>query len=221
MKACPSGLGSCRPSPNTGAAASSPAATRRHRQELVIAQPAHRWRWMLGYPPGSGCSLVGLQLAVVSGVLPLGSASPSTSVTRTPAGREPGTQPPQPAPPPHARSRSLIGVAPSSFSPVAEQGTNTGLIQHHPDAPRPLLIRASHQQHCFGAAPVSRDDPESSDPGGAAIPPSAQPVTANPTQPGLAVLNAGGSAVDALVTAQLFWRWWNPRVRPAGGGFLL
>ena len=56
------------------------------------------------------------------------------------------------------------------------------------------------------AAPVSRDDPESADPGRAAISTAsgkAVVVTANPraSQAALAVLNAGGSAVDALVSA--------------------
>ena len=70
-----------------------------------------------------------------------------------------------------------------------------------------LILSLCIGSTAVGAAPVSRDDPESSDPGGAAISTavgSAVVVTANPraSRAALAVLNTGGSAVDALVTAQ-------------------
>ena len=77
------------------------------------------------------------------------------------------------------------------------------------------------------AAPVSRDDPESADPGRAAISTAsgkAVVVTANPraSQAALAVLNAGGSAVDALVSAQAVLAVVEPQSSGlAGGGFLL
>jgi len=82
------------------------------------------------------------------------------------------------------------------------------------------------------AAPVSRDDPESSDPGAAAISTasistaigSAVVVTANPraSAAALATLKAGGSAVDALVTAQAVLAVVEPQSSGlGGGGFLL
>ncbi|MBL6801904.1 MAG: gamma-glutamyltransferase [Synechococcus sp. BS307-5m-G38] len=78
-----------------------------------------------------------------------------------------------------------------------------------------------------GNAPVSRDDPESADPDGAAISTaigSAVVVTANPlaSAAALASLNAGGSAVDALVTAQAVLAVVEPQSSGlGGGGFLL
>ena len=78
-----------------------------------------------------------------------------------------------------------------------------------------------------GAAPVSRDDPESADPGQAAISTAAGDavvVTANPraSQAAAAVLKAGGSAVDALVSAQAVLAVVEPQSSGlAGGGFLL
>ena len=57
------------------------------------------------------------------------------------------------------------------------------------------------------AAPISRDDPETADQGrkhNSTANGRAVVVTANPlaTQAGLAALQAGGSAIDALVSAQ-------------------
>ena len=77
------------------------------------------------------------------------------------------------------------------------------------------------------AAPVSRDDPESADPGQAAISTAAGDavvVTANPraSRAAGAVLKAGGSAVDALVSAQAVLAVVEPQSSGlAGGGFLL
>ena len=77
------------------------------------------------------------------------------------------------------------------------------------------------------AAPVSRDDPESADPGQAAISTAAGDavvVTANPraSRAAAAVLKAGGSAVDALVSAQAVLAVVEPQSSGlAGGGFLL
>ncbi|QNJ17038.1 gamma-glutamyltranspeptidase [Synechococcus sp. A18-40] len=77
------------------------------------------------------------------------------------------------------------------------------------------------------AAPVSRDDPESADPGQAAISTAAGDavvVTANPraSQAAVAVLKAGGSAVDALVSAQAVLAVVEPQSSGlAGGGFLM
>jgi len=91
----------------------------------------------------------------------------------------------------------------------------------------PLILSLCISSTAAGAAPVSRDDPETSDPGGSAISTaigSAVVVTANPhaSQAALAVLNAGGSAVDALVTAQAVLAVVEPQSSGlAGGGFLL
>ena len=91
----------------------------------------------------------------------------------------------------------------------------------------PLIHSLCISSTAAGAAPVSRDDPETSDPGGSAISTaigSAVVVTANPhaSQAALAVLNAGGSAVDALVTAQAVLAVVEPQSSGlAGGGFLL
>ena len=77
------------------------------------------------------------------------------------------------------------------------------------------------------AAPVSRDDPESSDPGRRRISTaagSAVVVTANPlaSSAALSVLRDGGSAADALVTAQAVLAVVEPQSSGlAGGGFLL
>ena len=77
------------------------------------------------------------------------------------------------------------------------------------------------------AAPVSRDDPESSDPGRRNISTaagSAVVVTANPlaSEAALRILKEGGSAADALVTAQTVLAVVEPQSSGlAGGGFLL
>ena len=77
------------------------------------------------------------------------------------------------------------------------------------------------------AAPVSRDDPESADPGQAAISTAAGDavvVTANPraSRAAVAVLKSGGSAVDALVSAQAVLAVVEPQSSGlAGGGFLM
>ncbi|WP_244278649.1 gamma-glutamyltransferase family protein [Synechococcus sp. UW86] len=77
------------------------------------------------------------------------------------------------------------------------------------------------------AAPISRDDPESTDPGHKGISTargSAVVVTANPlaSTAALATLKKGGSAIDALVTAQAVLAVVEPQSSGlAGGGFLL
>tara|TARA_B100001059_G_C17807753_1_gene570259 strand:+ start:1516 stop:1779 length:264 start_codon:yes stop_codon:yes gene_type:complete len=77
------------------------------------------------------------------------------------------------------------------------------------------------------AAPVSRDDPESSDPGRkriSAAAGSAVVVSANPlaTSAALRVLKGGGTAADALITAQAVLAVVEPQSSGlAGGGFLL
>ena len=77
------------------------------------------------------------------------------------------------------------------------------------------------------AAPISRDDPESTDPGRKGISTargSAVVVTANPlaSTTALAALKNGGSAIDALVTAQAVLAVVEPQSSGlAGGGFLL
>ncbi|KZR91223.1 gamma-glutamyltransferase family protein [Synechococcus sp. MIT S9508] len=77
------------------------------------------------------------------------------------------------------------------------------------------------------AAPVSRDDPESSDPGHKPISTaagSAVVVTANPlaSSAALRILKDGGTAADALVTAQAVLAVVEPQSSGlAGGGFLL
>ena len=77
------------------------------------------------------------------------------------------------------------------------------------------------------AAPISRDDPESTDPGRKGISTargSAVVVTANPlaSTAALAALKNGGSAIDALVTAQAVLGVVEPQSSGlAGGGFLL
>ena len=77
------------------------------------------------------------------------------------------------------------------------------------------------------AAPVSRDDPESSDPGRKPISTaagSAVVVSANPlaSSAALRALKDGGTAADALVTAQAVLAVVEPQSSGlAGGGFLL
>ena len=77
------------------------------------------------------------------------------------------------------------------------------------------------------AAPISRNDPESTDPGRKGISTargSAVVVTANPlaSTAALAALKNGGSAIDALVTAQAVLAVVEPQSSGlAGGGFLL
>ncbi|WP_370630790.1 gamma-glutamyltransferase family protein [Synechococcus sp. MU1625] len=77
------------------------------------------------------------------------------------------------------------------------------------------------------AAPISRDDPESADPGSKGISSasgSAVVVTANPlaSEAALRILREGGTAVDALVTAQAVLAVVEPQSSGlAGGGFLL
>nr|WP_255599626.1 gamma-glutamyltransferase [Synechococcus sp. MU1643] len=77
------------------------------------------------------------------------------------------------------------------------------------------------------ATPISRDDPESTDPGRKDISSasgSAVVVTANPlaSRAALAALSNGGSAIDALITAQAVLAVVEPQSSGlAGGGFLL
>ena len=77
------------------------------------------------------------------------------------------------------------------------------------------------------AAPISRDDPESSDPNSRGISTdrgSAVVVTANPfaSAAALIALKSGGSAIDALITAQAVLGVVEPQSSGlAGGGFLL
>jgi len=77
------------------------------------------------------------------------------------------------------------------------------------------------------AAPISRDDPEAADPGRKTISTAAGRavvVTANPlaSEAALAAVQAGGSAIDALVTAQAVLAVVEPQSSGlGGGGFLL
>ena len=77
------------------------------------------------------------------------------------------------------------------------------------------------------AAPISRDDPESTDPRRTGISTargSAVVVTANPlaSRAALTVLKDGGNAVDALITAQGVLAVVEPQSSGlAGGGVLL
>ncbi|MGC6482214.1 MAG: gamma-glutamyltransferase family protein [Synechococcus sp.] len=77
------------------------------------------------------------------------------------------------------------------------------------------------------AAPISQDDPEATDPGRKRISTAtgnAVVVTANPlaSKAGLAALQAGGSAIDALVSAQAVLAVVEPQSSGlGGGGFLL
>ena len=90
-----------------------------------------------------------------------------------------------------------------------------------------LILGLCISSNGAAAAPVSRDDPESADPGQAAISTAAGDavvVTANPraSQAAAAVLKAGGSAVDALVSAQAVLAVVEPQSSGlAGGGFLM
>ena len=90
-----------------------------------------------------------------------------------------------------------------------------------------LILGLCISSNGAAAAPVSRDDPESADPGQAAISTAAGDavvVTANPraSQAAVAVLKAGGSAVDALVSAQAVLAVVEPQSSGlAGGGFLM
>ena len=90
-----------------------------------------------------------------------------------------------------------------------------------------LILACCSWATAVAAAPVSRDDPESSDPGRRRISTaagSAVVVTANPlaSAAALSVLRDGGSAADALVTAQAVLAVVEPQSSGlAGGGFLL
>ncbi len=92
---------------------------------------------------------------------------------------------------------------------------------------RTLLLMLSAGSLAVAAAPVSRDDPESSDPGRKPISTaagSAVVVSANPlaSSAALQVLKDGGTAADALVTAQAVLAVVEPQSSGlAGGGFLL
>ncbi|WP_244277106.1 gamma-glutamyltransferase family protein [Synechococcus sp. GEYO] len=90
-----------------------------------------------------------------------------------------------------------------------------------------LLVLSAGSLAAAAAAPISRDDPESSDPGRKPISTaagSAVVVSANPlaSSAGLRVLKEGGTAADALVTAQAVLAVVEPQSSGlAGGGFLL
>ena len=90
-----------------------------------------------------------------------------------------------------------------------------------------LLVLSLWSSLPAAAAPISRDDPESSDPSSRGISTargSAVVVTANPlaSTAALAALKNGGSAIDALVTAQAVLAVVEPQSSGlAGGGFLL
>ncbi|QNI97244.1 gamma-glutamyltransferase family protein [Synechococcus sp. RS9902] len=90
-----------------------------------------------------------------------------------------------------------------------------------------LLLALSLWSSIPAAAPISRDDPESSDPSSGGISTargSTVVVTANPlaSTAALDALKNGGSAIDALVTAQAVLAVVEPQSSGlAGGGFLL
>lgn len=90
-----------------------------------------------------------------------------------------------------------------------------------------LVLGLSSWALSVSAAPVSRDDPESSDPGRKPISTaagSAVVVSANPlaSSAALQILKDGGTAADALVTAQAVLAVVEPQSSGlAGGGFLL
>jgi len=110
----------------------------------------------------------------------------------------------------------------------AGEGHQRLCVRRHSPLLRALLLVLTLWSGTPGtAAPISRDDPESSDPGpkGVSIASgSAVVVTANPlaSSAGLAALKDGGSAIDALVTAQAVLGVVEPQSSGlAGGGFLL
>ena len=101
------------------------------------------------------------------------------------------------------------------------------LRRHSPMLSTLLLVLSFWGCVPAGSAPISRNDPESTDPGRKGISNargSAVVVTANPlaSTAALAVLKEGGTAVDALVTAQAVLAVVEPQSSGlAGGGFLL
>lgn len=90
-----------------------------------------------------------------------------------------------------------------------------------------LLVLCNGAAAPATAAPISRDDPETADQGrkrSVTAKGRAVVVTANPlaSQAGLAALQAGGSAIDALVSAQAVLAVVEPQSSGlGGGGFLL